>query len=322
VSEVSAELLTQFVVKQAQVWQSVAMYLSEQNNTLVEIPTPQSSAVPIGDLTGLTADPVLHIQAQFAEQSDAPCLFVVGEQMSERAESQRALLEATLGSAPDTIDDAALNAVQAFGQHLMQGLAIAFGNLTSKTFTPDQITARHEPIAFPPNFLTVDEVIATRFTVQIPERPPFTLTWLLTENLARALLGMQPAESDPLAALLEEPPPTATPTAPSAPTPASGVGFNPFAETDETPERNLDLLLDIPLEVSVELGRVTMLIRELLEVGTGSIVELQKAAGEPVEVLVNGRLIARGEVVVVEDNFAVRITEILSPAERIQRLGA
>ena len=319
-SEVSAELLTQFVVKQAQVWQSVAMYLSEQNNTLVEIPTPQSSAVPIGDLTGLTADPVLHIQAQFAEQSDAPCLFVVGEQPSERAESQRALLEATLGSAPDTIDDAALAAVQAFGQHLMQGLAIAFGNLTSKTFTPDQIVARYEPIAFPPNFLTVDEVIATRFTVQIPERAPFTLTWLLTENLARALLGMQPAENDPLAALLEEPPPTATPTAPSAP--ASGVGFNPFAETDETPERNLDLLLDIPLEVSVELGRVTMLIRELLEVGTGSIVELQKAAGEPVEVLVNGRLIARGEVVVVEDNFAVRITEILSPAERIQRLGA
>jgi flagellar motor switch protein FliN/FliY len=318
VSEVSAEVLTQFVVKQAQVWQSVAMYLSEQNNTLVEIPTPQSSAVPIGDLTGLTADTVLHIQAQFAEQSDAPCLFVVGEQPSERAESQRALLEATLGSAPDTIDDAALNAVQAFGQHLMQGLAIAYGNLTSKTFTPDQVIARYEPIAFPPNFLTVDEVIATRFTVQIPERTPFNLTWLLTENLARALLGMQPVEADPLASLLTEPEPAAPAAAPP-PTPAA---FNIFADTEDTPERNLDLLLDIPLEVSVELGRVTMLIRELLEVGTGSIVELQKAAGEPVEVLVNGRLIARGEVVVVEDNFAVRITEILSPAERIQRLGA
>lgn len=317
-SEVSADVLTQFVVKQAQVWQSVAMYLSEQNNTLVEIPMPRSSAVPIGELTGLTADPVLHIQAQFAEQSDAPCLFVVGEQPSERAESQRALLEATLGSAPDTLDDDALNAVQAFGQHLMQGLAIAFGNLTSKTFTPDQITARHEPIAFPPNFLTVDEVIATRFTVQIPERAPFALTWLLTESLARALLGMQPAESDPLASLLLEPEPTA-PAAQPAPTPAA---FNIFADTDDNREQNLDLLLDIPLEVSVELGRVTMLIRELLEVGTGSIVELQKAAGEPVEVLVNGRLIARGEVVVVEDNFAVRITEILSPAERIQRLGA
>jgi flagellar motor switch protein FliN/FliY len=317
VNEVSAEVLTQFVVKQAQVWQSVALYLSEQNNTLVEIPTPQSSAVPISDLTGLTADPVLHIQAQFAEQSDAPCLFVVGEQISERAESQRALLEATLGSAPEAIDDAALAAVQAFGQHLMQGLAIAFGNLTSKTFTPDQVIARYEPITFPPNFLTVDEVIATRFTVKIPERPPFTLTWLLTENLARALLGMQPAESDPLHSLLGPEP--SAPTAAPAPTPPA---FNIFADTEDTPERNLDLLLDIPLEVSVELGRVTMLIRELLEVGTGSIVELQKAAGEPVEVLVNGRLIARGEVVVVEDNFAVRITEILSPAERIQRLGA
>lgn len=317
-SEVPAEVLTQFVVKQAQVWQSVAMYLSEQNNTLVEIPTPQSSAVPIGDLTGLTADPVLHIQAQFAEQSDAPCLFVVGEQPSERAENERALLEATLGSVPDAIDDAALNAVQAFGQHLMQGLAIAYGNLTSKTFTPDQVIARYEPIAFPPNFLTVDEVIATRFTVQIPERTPFNLTWLLTENLARALLGMQPVEADPLASLLTEPEPAAPAAAPP-PTPAA---FNIFADTEDTPERNLDLLLDIPLEVSVELGRVTMLIRELLEVGTGSIVELQKAAGEPVEVLVNGRLIARGEVVVVEDNFAVRITEILSPAERIQRLGA
>ena len=317
-SEVSADVLTQFVVKQAQVWQSVAMYLSEQNNTLVEIPTPQSSAVPIGDLTGLTADPVLHIQAQFAEQSDAPCLFVVGEQPSERAENERALLAATLGSVPDAIDDAALAAVQAFGQHLMQGLAIAYGNLTSKTFTPDQVIARYEPIAFPPNFLTVDEVIATRFTVQIPERTPFNLTWLLTENLARALLGMQPVEADPLASLLTEPEPAAPAAAPP-PTPAA---FNIFADTEDTPERNLDLLLDIPLEVSVELGRVTMLIRELLEVGTGSIVELQKAAGEPVEVLVNGRLIARGEVVVVEDNFAVRITEILSPAERIQRLGA
>ena len=317
-SEVSADVLTQFVVKQAQVWQSVAMYLSEQNNTLVEIPTPQSSAVPIGDLTGLAADPVLHIQAQFAEQSNAPCLFVVGEQPSERAENERALLEATLGSVPDAIDDAVLNAVQAFGQHLMQGLAIAYGNLTSKTFTPDQVIARYEPIAFPPNFLTVDEVIATRFTVQIPERTPFNLTWLLTENLARALLGMQPVEADPLASLLTEPEPAAPAAAPT-PTPAA---FNIFADNDDSREQNLDLLLDIPLEVSVELGRVTMLIRELLEVGTGSIVELQKAAGEPVEVLVNGRLIARGEVVVVEDNFAVRITEILSPAERIQRLGA
>lgn len=316
-SEVSAEVLTQFVAKQPQIWQGVALSLSEQNDTLVEIPTPISTTVPIAELVGLTVDPVLHLQGQFAEQPESPCLFVVGEQPSEREATQKALLEATLGSAPDTLDAAALEAVRAFGAHLMQGLATAFGNLSNKTFTPDQITAKFEPVTFPPNFLTVDEVIATRFTVQLPERTPFTLTWLLTEDLARLLLGMRPAETDPLASLMTPPDPVAPP--PQAPAPP---GFNPFAEVEEPPERNVDMLLDIPLEVSVELGRVTMLVRELLEVGTGSIVELQKAAGEPVEVLVNGRLIARGEVVVVEDNFAVRITEILSPMERVQKLGA
>ncbi|MCX7924569.1 MAG: hypothetical protein N2554_02015, partial [Fimbriimonadales bacterium] len=223
-SEVSAELLTQFVVKQAQVWQTVAMHLSEQNNTLVEIPTPTSSATPIGDLTGLTADTVLHIQAQFAEQSDAPCLFIVGEQPGEREETQRAMLEAVLGSAPDSIDEAVLQAVQDFGRHLMQGLALAFGNLTSKLFTPEQVVARYEPVTFPPNFLTVDEVIATRFTVQIPDRTPFTLTWLLTENLARTLLGMPPTEEDPLASLMNTPETTAP--SPAAPAP---MAFNPFA---------------------------------------------------------------------------------------------
>ncbi|MDW8106711.1 MAG: flagellar motor switch protein FliN [Armatimonadota bacterium] len=316
-SEVSAEVLTQLVVKQAQAWQSVALHLSEQSNALVEIPTPTTTAVTVAELTGLTVDTVLHIQAQFKEHPDSPCLFIVGEQPAERAAAQRAILEATLGSAPETIDDTALQAVQEFGTQLMQGLAIGFGNLSGKTFTPGQVVARYEPIVFPPNFLTVDGVIVTRLTVRVPEREPIALSWMLTEDLARALLGMPAAASDPFASLTAEPSPTQVPASAPA-TPA----FNSLAETEESPERNIDLLLDIPLEVSVELGRVTMLVRDLLEVGTGSIVELQKAAGEPVEVLVNGRLIARGEVVVVEDNFAVRITEIVPPTERVQQLGA
>ena len=83
----------------------------------------------------------------------------------------------------------------------------------------------------------------------------------------------------------------------------------------------LDLLMDIPLEISVELGRVRMLVIDVVELGTGSIVEIDKAAGEPVDVMVNGRLVARGEVVVIEDNFGVRLTEILNPQERLQKLG-
>ena len=79
--------------------------------------------------------------------------------------------------------------------------------------------------------------------------------------------------------------------------------------------------MDIPLEISVELGRMKMQVRDVVDLAAGSIVEIDKAAGEPVDVLVNGRLVAKGEVVVIEDNFGVRITEILSPNERLQRLN-
>jgi len=76
----------------------------------------------------------------------------------------------------------------------------------------------------------------------------------------------------------------------------------------------------VPLQVTVELGRARRLVRDILSLGVGSIVELDKLAGEPVDVLVNGKLIARGEVVVVDENFGVRITEIVSRAERVRRL--
>ena len=84
---------------------------------------------------------------------------------------------------------------------------------------------------------------------------------------------------------------------------------------------NLDFILDIPMEVSVELGRSKMLISDLLQLGQGSVIELTKLAGEPLEVLVNHKLIARGEVVVVNEKFGVRLTDIISPTERVKRLG-
>lgn len=83
---------------------------------------------------------------------------------------------------------------------------------------------------------------------------------------------------------------------------------------------NLDFILDIPLSLTVELGRNRMLISELLQLGQGSVVELAKLAGEPMDVLVNQRLIARGEVVVINEKFGVRLTDIISPAERINKL--
>jgi flagellar motor switch protein FliN/FliY len=82
----------------------------------------------------------------------------------------------------------------------------------------------------------------------------------------------------------------------------------------------MDFLLDIPLEISVELGRTKMLINELLKLGQGSVIELSKLAGETLEILANQKLVARGEVVVVNEKYGVRLTEIISPTERIERL--
>ena len=91
-------------------------------------------------------------------------------------------------------------------------------------------------------------------------------------------------------------------------------------ETNEAVSRDIDFLLDIPVEITVQLGTSRMLIKELLQLGQGSVVELDKLAGEPMEILANSRLIARGEVVVVNEKFGVRLTDIISPSERLTRL--
>ncbi|MCA2977336.1 MAG: flagellar motor switch protein FliN [Myxococcaceae bacterium] len=91
-------------------------------------------------------------------------------------------------------------------------------------------------------------------------------------------------------------------------------------ENNEVSTRRLDLLLDVPLDVTVELGRSRMSIQELLALSPGSVIELDKIAGEPLDIVVNDRLIARGEAVVVNDKFGIRITDIVSKSERIARL--
>lgn len=109
-------------------------------------------------------------------------------------------------------------------------------------------------------------------------------------------------------------------------TPQISGGGDQFEFSDLNDEKlsqsasNIDFLLDIPLEITIELGRTTMLINELLKLGQGSVVELAKFAGETLEVLANQRLIAKGEVVVINDKYGIRLTEIISPMERLVRL--
>jgi len=85
-------------------------------------------------------------------------------------------------------------------------------------------------------------------------------------------------------------------------------------------DENLDLILDIPVSISMEIGRTQITIRNLLQLNQGSVVELDRLAGEPMDVIVNGTLIAHGEVVVVNEKFGIRLTDVISPTERIKKL--
>jgi flagellar motor switch protein FliN/FliY len=109
-------------------------------------------------------------------------------------------------------------------------------------------------------------------------------------------------------------------------------GYNSSSEAPEAVEaaeepgrsggaKDLEFILDIPLEISVELGRTRMLVNDLLQLGQGSVVELTRLSDEPMDIYVNGKLFARGEVVVVNEKFGVRLTDVVSPVERVKTLG-
>lgn len=109
---------------------------------------------------------------------------------------------------------------------------------------------------------------------------------------------------------------------PAAPVNVAPVEFEAFSEPQHTTSQlgNLDMLMDIPLSITVELGRTQRSVKEVLELSAGSIIELDKLAGEPVDILVNKRIVAKGEVVVIDENFGVRVTDILSQSERLSNL--
>ena len=93
-------------------------------------------------------------------------------------------------------------------------------------------------------------------------------------------------------------------------------------ESNETPidKKNLDFILDIPLQVTVELGRTKLLVKDILQLNQGAVVELTKLAGEPLDIFVNSKLVARGEAVVVNEKFGVRLVDIVTPNERVEKI--
>ncbi|AIY40288.1 Flagellar motor switch protein FliN [Collimonas arenae] len=114
------------------------------------------------------------------------------------------------------------------------------------------------------------------------------------------------------------------PAAAPAPEPAAATSkvFQPLSgDAKEVAKTDIDMILDIPVQMTAELGRTRITIKNLLQLAQGSVVELDGLAGEPMDVLINGYLIAQGEVVVVNDKFGIRLTDIITPSERIHKLN-
>ena len=130
------------------------------------------------------------------------------------------------------------------------------------------------------------------------------------------------ASDDPWAdALAEQAASEATPPSSQAEA-ASAQVFKPLDKGQSSGSmRDLEMIMDIPVKLTVELGRTRITIKQLLELAQGSVIELEGLAGEPMDILINGYLIAQGEVVVVDDKYGIRITEIITPSERVQKLN-
>lgn len=173
--------------------------------------------------------------------------------------------------------------------------------------------------------LKVGELIDSEIMQVIPfEFGKELVATLLTDSVEEEAAATAVVEAPPAAPVQQAPPASTPPPAPKqkpqvAVEKAQFASFETVALNDAEAQ-NLDLLLDIPLQVTVELGRTKRSVKEILEMSSGSIIELDKLAGEPVDILVNNRLIANGEVVVIDENFGVRITDVLSPKERIHNL--
>ncbi|WP_018704283.1 MULTISPECIES: flagellar motor switch phosphatase FliY [Sporomusaceae] len=213
--------------------------------------------------------------------------------------------------------------------------------------------ATHEPLT---SALTATEnVVRVAFRMEVEDLIDSEIMQILPVEVAKTLVKnlmgdiasqqtaapatpAQPAAAAPAAA--QSAPPIAAAPAPAAAmppqqgyyappqpsyqqpqVPVQAVQFSPLVPGQMAAvDGNIGLILDVPLQVTVELGRTKKLIREILELSPGSVLELDKLAGEPVDVLVNGKLLAKGEVVVIDENFGVRITDIVSPIERASSL--
>ncbi|GLF90543.1 flagellar motor switch phosphatase FliY [Bacillus safensis] len=325
---------------------SSATALSTLLNQKVEITTPTVSVIQKSKLNEEFPHPYVAIEVNYTEGFSASNLLVI--QQTDAAVIADLMMGGDGTNADPSLSEIHLSAVQEAMNQMMGSAATSMSTVFNKKIDispprvelldvkegegTDRIPA--EEMLVKVSFrLTIGELIDSNIMQLYPTTFAKDLIAELTvpaqeeepvQEAQVSTLEPQPAAPQAQSAPAQQaaPPKRQAKPKPAAPVNVAPVEFEAFSEPQYTTNHlgNLDMLMDIPLSITVELGRTQRSVKEVLELSAGSIIELDKLAGEPVDILVNKRIVAKGEVVVIDENFGVRVTDILSQSERLSNL--
>ena len=282
------------------IWDTVSDTVSNNSTEPVRFESPIAMRATSQDVIAELGGNMLMIQFAMASNPDGMQVILI------RPDLVLDIAKVLTGLTFDEVDENVLVDIRPFAEAIVQGLCIGLGNALFDTVVATGMGVRFQMLQLPDNLVSSPSIVRTQVAISM-ENVSGVCVWLMDDVTAAVIGGMNLDDED------EE----------------EEFGFDALDTQNKSNKSGakdkradatsgMEVLLDVPLEISVELGRVKMMVREVLDLGTGSIIEVDKAAGEPVDVMVNGRLVAKGEVVVIEDNFGVRVTEILNPAERFR----
>ncbi|AIZ60173.1 flagellar motor switch phosphatase FliY [Bacillus safensis] len=323
---------------------SSATALSTLLNQKVEITTPTVTVIQKSKLNEEFPHPYVAIEVNYTEGFSASNLLVI--QQTDAAVIADLMMGGDGTNADPSLSEIHLSAVQEAMNQMMGSAATSMSTVFNKKIdiSPPRVELLDVKEGEGTDRIPAEEMLVkVSFRLTIGELIDSNIMQLYPITFAKDLIAeltVPAQEEEPVQEAqvsTPEPQPAATQTQsapaqqaappkrqakPAAPVNVAPVEFEAFSEPQHTTSQlgNLDMLMDIPLSITVELGRTQRSVKEVLELSAGSIIELDKLAGEPVDILVNKRIVAKGEVVVIDENFGVRVTDILSQSERLSNL--
>ena len=291
-------------------------------NNEVRIQAPSVQLTDADGFGSVVGGEVVQIHLNLTEGAPGQHSYVIGSEAAVR------IAGPMMGQEGVDLDDAAVNALQEAFSQIAGPVITALGDNAGRTIMSDPPTGEQGDASI--LSLPGGQFVKLTYTVRVDDTPEFEVHEIFAADVVIAALGAgaqrQPASAVGMGGGMMN----------MGNAPGSGgmggmmgtqMGSNPSVQSVQFPnlsptsvgaeQGNIGLLMDVYMEMTVELGRTRKLIREILGMGEGTIIELDKLAGEPVDILVNHKLIAKGEVVVIDENFGVRVTEIVSPMERM-----